>query len=78
MKDTVLGPVGEGLKEIAFGKYFIITKTEDTKLSVSLCPLGDDLESLVCVFPNTIVVVRDLKFYSQVLGKENMSSCWCC
>ena len=78
LKDTILDRVGEGLKEIVLGEHFIITMTEDAKLSVSFYPLGNDLDRLVCDVPTTLVVVGDLKFYSQVLGKENMSSCWCC
>jgi hypothetical protein len=31
----------------------------------------------VCSVQNTIVVVGDLKFYAQLLGRENMSGSWC-
>jgi len=34
-------------------------------------------ESLLCNVSTRIVVVGDLKFYAQLLGRENMSSSWC-
>jgi hypothetical protein len=81
LKSTVLDPIGESLRVMVEGGRFIVTKGEDNKLTVAfrLSPECNGVTQ-VCSVQNTIVVVGDLKFYAQLLGRENMSgSCcmWC-
>ncbi len=57
------------------GGRFIVKRKE--KLELSFCSdLHDDLEA-ICDVPIKIYIHRDLKFFAQVLGHDEMSSSWC-
>ena len=80
LKETVLDPIGEGLREIVSGKRFVLQQlAEGNKLSAHFSLPNDDTDTqLHCNVPSSLVVVGDLKFYFQLLGRENMSGSWCC
>jgi len=75
LKETVLDPIGEGLRIIALGRSFIVLDNEYTvKFSLS------DTTSSYSVHyscPLQLYLVGDLKFYAQMSGREDMSSYWC-
>jgi hypothetical protein len=79
LTETVLQPIGDGLREIVSGKRLIIQKLSAGELSVSF-QLPDNAIDMpeICNVPTSLVVVGDLKFYFQVFGHENMSGSWCC
>ena len=78
LKETVLDPIGEGLKNIVRGKRFIVQKQDSNTLLTEFdyCNITKDL-TIICDVPTHLVVVGDLKFYFQILGRENMSGSWC-
>jgi hypothetical protein len=78
LKSTVLDPIGESLKVMVEGGRFIVTVGEEDRLTVQFdySPESNGTTQL-CSVPTTIVVVGDLKFYAQLLGRENMSGSWC-
>jgi len=75
LNSTVLKPVGEGLKEVKDGGRFIVIAGQD---SLSLAFKDEDHSgNVICNVPNQIFMVGDLKFYAQMLGRNNMSGSWC-
>jgi hypothetical protein len=78
LKETVLDPIGEGLKNIVCGKRFIVQK-QDGNLLLAQFDYSDITNDVIviCDVPTHLVVVGDLKFYVQILGRENMSVSWC-
>jgi hypothetical protein len=79
LKTTVLEPVGEGLRKIVSGKCFIVQKLSEGMLSASFNVLNDPNDTpVICNISSSLVVAGDLKFYFQILGRENMSGSWCC
>jgi hypothetical protein len=79
LHDTVLTPIGASLKcMMEEGKYFIVchTKDEDVKLTLKFSCDGND-DSILCNVPTRHFIVGDLKFYAQMLGRENMTGSWC-
>jgi hypothetical protein len=78
LKSTALDPIGESLRVMVEGRQLIVTKSDNNKLTVafSSSPECNGITQ-ACSVQNTIVVVGDLKFYAQLLGRENMSGSWC-
>jgi hypothetical protein len=79
LKDTVLDRIGNSLPLISDGEKFIIDCSLDSnqlKLSFSGLDVSDNDSHLfdvsICLF-----VTGDLKFYAQMLGRDNMSGSWC-
>ncbi len=73
LKATVLNPIGEGLKRIVEGQH-LSAKMVDNNFIVDFAPGAADT---ICDVNTRVLVVGDLKFYAQILGRENMSSYWC-
>ena len=79
LRDTILTPIGVSLKSmIAEGNNFVIYRTDDEAeqlvLKFSVDVNGD---SILCNVPTRHFIVGDLKFYAQMLGRENMTGSWC-
>jgi len=73
LKDTVLKPIGEGLRLISEGGCFNVTGT-GMEVSFSQQPVQSDL---IINCSAQIYLVGDLKFYAQMSGRDGMSSYWC-
>jgi len=74
LRETVLDPIGEGLRQISEGGRFIVLDNDYT-LEFSLSNTDD--KSIHCSCPIQLFLVGDLKFYAQMSGREDMSSYWC-
>jgi hypothetical protein len=70
---TVLTPTGEGLRRIVKGGH-LSARVFENNLSVDF---SSGTEDSICSVKSRVLVVGDLKFYAQILGRENMSSFWC-
>jgi hypothetical protein len=78
LKSIVLDPIGESPKVMVEGDRFIVMKGEEDRFTVQFSSSPEcNGTTQVCSVPTTIVVVGDLKFYAQLLGRENMSGSWC-
>jgi hypothetical protein len=75
LNSTVLKPFGEGLKEVKDGGRFIVIAGQDT-LSFAFKD-EDHSKNAICNVPIRIFMAGDLKFYAQMLGRNNMSCSWC-
>ncbi len=71
LRETVLDPIGEGLRQISEGGRFIVLDNDYT-LEFSLSNTDD--KSIHCSCPIQLFLVGDLKFYAQMSGREDMSS----
>ena len=81
LQETVLNCIGASLKKISEGGKFNISLDDQNKNSLSWSGEEDDVnanarESL-CDAEIRLFVVGDLKFYAQMLGRDNMSGSWC-
>ena len=81
LRETVLNRIGASLKKISEGGKFNISLDDQNKNSLSWSGEEDDVnanarESL-CDAEIRLFVVGDLKFYAQMLGRDNMSGSWC-
>jgi hypothetical protein len=74
LRETVLDPIGEGLRQISLGGRFIVLDNYFT-LEFSLSDAND--KSIHCSCPLQLYLVGDSKFYAQMSGSEDMSSYWC-
>jgi len=70
---TVLTPIGEGLRRIVEGGH-LSARVFENDLIVDF---SSGTEDSICSVKSRVLVVGDLKFYAQILGRENMSSFWC-
>jgi len=82
IKNTVGTVLGDSLKRMTSGGHFIVAKdTQQNKLTLQYEQSIDEFTKEDCVILcNTklrIFGVGDLKFFFQMLGRENMSSSWC-
>jgi hypothetical protein len=70
--------LGVSLKEICSGGRFIVNVDQcgDFSLNYSETEQGEGLGQL-CNVSTRVFVVGDLKFYAQMLGRNNMSGSWC-
>ncbi len=71
LQSTVIDLIGEGVKCIIQGGHFSVRK--DMSLSFSL----ESEDGINCTVPNHLLIVGALKFFAQMLGRENMSGSWC-
>ena len=71
LRSTVIDLIGVGAKRIVDGGHFSVRK--DMSLSFSL-ETGD---GIIRTVPNRLLIVGNLKFFAQMLGRENMSGSWC-
>ena len=78
LKNTFMVQQNERLIYIAKGEYFTITKDGVGKLGVVFkkFPVPEGI-TLVSSTSSRVFACGDLKFYMQVLGRENMDSVWC-
>ena len=77
LKNTVMAPLGTSLKWIKDGGQFIIQQVGEDNLNLSF--VANEVEPvnrMLCSIPLCLFVSGDLKFYSQILGHENMKGCW--
>ncbi len=72
LKDTVLKPVGVGLQHIAEGGHFIVKEGMEVSLSSVDIP-----SNFIVNCSANLFLVGNLKFYTQMSGREGMSSYWC-
>jgi hypothetical protein len=71
LHSTVLDRIGDGARLIAEGQHFCVSKD----MSLTFLPwTGVDI---ICTVPNRLLIVGNLKFFAQMLGRENMSGSWC-
>ncbi len=68
---TVLDPIGESLQLVVEGGRFVVSND----LVLSFSPINDT--KTICDVSTRVLIVGDLKYYAQLLGRENMSSYWC-
>ena len=68
---TVLDPIGESLQLVVEGGRFVVSND----LVLSFSPINDT--KTICDVSTRDLIVGDLKYYAQLLGRENMSSYWC-
>jgi len=73
LRETVLHPIGEGLRQISLGGRFIVLDNDFT-LEFSISDAND--KSIHCSCPLQLYLAGDLKFYAQISGREDMSSYW--
>ena len=68
----------ERLSSITKGEYFTITKDGEGKFGVifTKSPVPEGI-TLVSRVPSRLFACVDLKFYMQVLVRDNMDSIWC-
>jgi hypothetical protein len=79
LKDTVLDRIGNSLKFICDGGKFILdfsSESNELKLSFSRLDVSEN-DSHLCDVSIRLFVTGDLKFYAQMLGRNNMSGSWC-
>ena len=78
LKNTFMVQQNERLSSISKGEYFTITKDGEGKLGVMFTksPVPEGITIVISV-PSRVCDCGDLKFYMQVLGRENMDSVWC-
>jgi hypothetical protein len=74
LRETVLDTIGECLRQISAGGRFKVLGN-DLTLEFSLSNAND--KSIHCSCPLKLYLVGDLKFYTQMSGREDMSSFWC-
>jgi hypothetical protein len=75
LRPTEIDPVGRGARLTVEGGNFSVTKDSKGDLNLSFsAQMGNDI---ICSVPNRVLVVGDLKFFAQMLGRENMSRSWC-
>ena len=76
LRNTVLSPIGASLKKMmSGGSRFMLFKNDDGTFSLKFgCR---DQNACYCDVPTRMFCVGDLKFYAQMLGRDNMSGSWC-
>ncbi len=77
--NTILTPIGVSLKSmIEEGNDVVIYHTGDkAEQLVLMFSVDSNGDSILCKFPTRLFIVGVLKFYTQMLGRENMSSSRC-
>jgi len=79
LKETVLDHIGASLKLMVDGGRFIVDFSSQSQQLLLLFSSWDVTENneRLCDVPIRFFVTGDLKFYAQMLGRDNMSGCWC-
>jgi hypothetical protein len=79
LKATVLDHIGGSLKLMVDGGRFIVDFSSQSHQLLLLFSNWDVTENNehLCDVPIRLFVTGDLKFYAQMLGRDNMSGCWC-
>jgi hypothetical protein len=81
LQETMLKCIGSSLQEISQGGKFKVhlDRQQEFWLSFSSqeCGINDTASEHLCDAAIRLFVVGDLKFYAQMLGRDNMSGSWC-
>jgi hypothetical protein len=81
LQETVLNHIGASLKKISEGGNFKVYLDDERSFCLSWSGVDDDINDnareTLCVAELHLFVVGDLKFYAQMLGRDNMSGSWC-
>ena len=71
LQPMVIDPIGTGARLIVEGGHFSVEKDTNGTLDLSFLPRTGN--NIICNVTSRVLVVGDLKFFAQMLGRENMS-----
>ncbi len=77
LNKTVLQKIIVGLRTINDSGSFIFRLEDKNKLELSFNSTQEDGNIIFCNIPIHLFINDDLKYFSQMIGREGMSSNWC-